>query len=78
MFINGDLKMNSNEILSELETIVGQQFVSDQPEETYLYHYDFITAEPEGKCDIVIIIPAIVSWRDYRHIRWLAHSKVPC
>jgi FAD/FMN-containing dehydrogenase len=51
----GDLNMNNNEILSELETIVGQHYVSDQPEETYLYHYDFITAEPEGKCDIVIM-----------------------
>ena len=47
--------MNNNEIVSELENIVGEQFVSDKPEETYLYHYDFVTAEPEGKCDIVIM-----------------------
>ncbi len=47
--------MNNNEIISELENIVGEQFVSDRPEITYLYHYDFITAEPEGKCDAAII-----------------------
>ena len=47
--------MNNNEIVSELETIVGDKYVSDQPEDTYLYHYDFVTAEPEGQCDIVIM-----------------------
>ncbi len=47
--------MIDNEIITELEGIVGEKFVSDQPEMQYLYHYDFITAEPEGKCDIVIM-----------------------
>ena len=47
--------MINNEILVELENIVGEKYVSDKPEMTYLYHYDFITAEPEGKCDAVII-----------------------
>ena len=47
--------MINSEIVSEFENIVGSEFVSDKPEETYLYHYDFITAEPEGKCDMVIM-----------------------
>jgi glycolate oxidase len=45
----------NNEIVTELENIVGDKYVSDKPEITYLYHYDFITTEPEGKCDIAII-----------------------
>ena len=47
--------MINSEIVSEFENIVGPEFVSDKPEETYLYHYDFITAEPEGNCDMVIM-----------------------
>ncbi|MFW9990272.1 MAG: FAD-binding oxidoreductase [Candidatus Odinarchaeota archaeon] len=47
--------MSNNEIILELEKVVGDRYVSDRPELTYLYHYDFITAEPEGRCDIVII-----------------------
>jgi glycolate oxidase len=42
-------------IVKELKNIVGEEYVSDQPEITYLYHYDFVTAEPEGKCDIAIV-----------------------
>jgi glycolate oxidase len=44
-----------SKILNELEHVVGDKYVSDTPEITYLYHYDFITAEPEGKCDIAIM-----------------------
>ncbi len=47
--------MINSEIVSEFENIVGPEFVSDKPEETYLYHYDFVTAEPEGVCDAVIM-----------------------
>jgi len=47
--------MINNEIITELAGIVGEKYVTDQPEMLYLYHYDFITAEPEGKCDIVIM-----------------------
>ena len=47
--------MNNSEVVAELEKIVGEKYVSDQPEIQFLYHYDFITAEPEGKCDIAII-----------------------
>jgi len=47
--------MNNHEIVVELESIVGENFVSDKPEVTYLYHYDFVTTEPEGRCDIAII-----------------------
>jgi glycolate oxidase len=49
------MKMIDNEIITELADIVGEKYVSDQPEMQFLYHYDFITAEPEGKCDIVIM-----------------------
>ncbi len=47
--------MNSSKLVSELEKIVGDNYVSEEPEITFLYHYDFITAEPEGKCDIAIM-----------------------
>jgi len=47
--------MNNSKIISELEKVVGEKYVSAQPEIQFLYHYDFITAEPEGKCDIAII-----------------------
>ncbi|MFX1445279.1 MAG: FAD-binding oxidoreductase [Promethearchaeota archaeon] len=47
--------MNNSEIVAELESVVGERFVSDKAEITYLYHYDFVTAEPEGKCDVAII-----------------------
>ena len=47
--------MNNNELISELKNAIGERYVSDRPEIKYLYHYDFITAEPEGRCDIVII-----------------------
>jgi len=47
--------MINHEIVSELEGIVGDKFVSNEPEITFLYHYDFVTAEPEGKCDIAIM-----------------------
>lgn len=46
--------INSN-VVSELEAVVGQRFVSDEPEIQFLYHYDFVTAEPEGQCDIAIM-----------------------
>jgi len=47
--------MINHKIVSELEGIVGDKFVSNEPEITFLYHYDFVTAEPEGKCDIAIM-----------------------
>lgn len=47
--------MNNSKLISELKSAIGERYVSDRPEIKYLYHYDFITAEPEGKCDIVII-----------------------
>jgi len=47
--------LNNSEIISELKNVVGEKYVSDRPEIRYLYHYDFITAEPEGKCDIAIM-----------------------
>ena len=47
--------MNNSKVVSELEQIVGDDYVSEEPEITFLYHYDFITAEPEGKCDIAIM-----------------------
>jgi glycolate oxidase len=47
--------MNNSEVGMELTNIVGERYVSEDPEITYLYHYDFITAEPEGKCDIAIM-----------------------
>ncbi len=47
--------MINSEIVNELGKVVGEKYVSDQPEITFLYHYDFITAEPEGICDIVIM-----------------------
>jgi len=47
--------VNNGVIIAELEKIVGDRYVSDDPEIQYLYHYDFISAEPEGKCDIAII-----------------------
>ena len=47
--------MINHEIVSELENIVGDKYLSDDPEITFLYHYDFVTAEPEGKCDIAIM-----------------------
>ena len=47
--------MNNSKLISELKNAIGERYVSDRPEIKYLYHYDFITAEPEGKCDIVII-----------------------
>ncbi|MHA1497989.1 MAG: FAD-binding oxidoreductase [Promethearchaeota archaeon] len=50
-----ELNMINSEIVNELGKVVGEKYVSDQPEITFLYHYDFITAEPEGICDIVIM-----------------------
>ncbi|MFX1310951.1 MAG: FAD-binding oxidoreductase [Promethearchaeota archaeon] len=47
--------MINSEIVIELENIVGKKYVSDQPEIQFLYHYDFVTAEPEGNCDIAIM-----------------------
>ncbi|MFX1378231.1 MAG: FAD-binding oxidoreductase [Promethearchaeota archaeon] len=47
--------MIERKVISELEQIVGEKYVSDEPEIQFLYHYDFITAEPEGKCDIAIM-----------------------
>jgi glycolate oxidase len=45
----------NSKIIHELESIVSKKFVSDKPEVTYLYHHDFVTAEPEGKCDIAVM-----------------------
>lgn len=47
--------MNISKIVTELEKIVGEKYISVQPEIQFLYHYDFITTEPEGRCDIAII-----------------------
>ncbi|MFW9943326.1 MAG: FAD-binding oxidoreductase [Candidatus Thorarchaeota archaeon] len=47
--------MNNSDIVAELGKIVGDRYVSEEPEIQFLYHYDFITAEPEGKCDIAIM-----------------------
>jgi len=47
--------MIDSKIIVELENVVGKKFVSDQPEIQFLYHYDFVTAEPEGICDITIM-----------------------
>ena len=47
--------MINSEVMAELEKVVGEKYVSDRPEEQFLYHYDFVTAEPEGTCDIAII-----------------------
>jgi glycolate oxidase len=47
--------MINSEIVTKLEKLVGERYVSDEPEIQFLYHYDFISAEPEGKCDIVIM-----------------------
>jgi hypothetical protein len=47
--------MITHEIITELEKIVGDGYVSDRPEICFLYHYDFITAEPEGNCEIAIM-----------------------
>ncbi|MFX0010406.1 MAG: FAD-binding protein, partial [Candidatus Hermodarchaeota archaeon] len=47
--------MINSEIITKLETIVGEKYVSEEPEMLFLYHYDFISTEPEGKCDIVIM-----------------------
>jgi FAD/FMN-containing dehydrogenase len=48
-------KMITNEVVTELERIVGKEYISNEPEINYLYHYDFITAEPEGICDAVVM-----------------------
>jgi len=47
--------MINSEIVTELEAIVGDKYISDDIEITFLYDYDFVTAEPKGKCDIVIM-----------------------
>ena len=47
--------MIDSKLIVELENVVGKKFVSDQPEIQFLYHYDFVTAEPEGICDITIM-----------------------
>ena len=47
--------MINNEIITELGNIVGEKYISSEPEITFLYHYDFITAEPEGICDAVVM-----------------------
>ncbi|MFW9818232.1 MAG: FAD-binding oxidoreductase, partial [Candidatus Thorarchaeota archaeon] len=47
--------MIERKVKSELEQIVGENYISDEPEIQFLYHYDFITAEPEGQCDIAIM-----------------------
>ena len=47
--------MNINDVVSELKQKIGERYVSDDPEIQFLYHYDFITTEPEGKCDIAIM-----------------------
>jgi FAD/FMN-containing dehydrogenase len=47
--------MINSEIITELGNIVGEKYISNEPEITFLYHYDFITAEPEGICDAVVM-----------------------
>ncbi|MBN1799957.1 MAG: FAD-binding oxidoreductase [Candidatus Lokiarchaeota archaeon] len=47
--------MELDNAFEEIVKIVGEQNVSNDPEMRYLYHYDFITAEPEGQCDIVVM-----------------------
>ena len=47
--------MIASQVVKELKDVVGDRFASVDSEITYLYHYDFITAEPEGKCDLAIM-----------------------
>ncbi len=47
--------MDNATVIFELEKIIGEKYVSNQPEMQFLYHHDFITAEPEGRCDIAIM-----------------------
>ena len=47
--------MINHEIVGELESVVGDKYISDDIEITFLYDYDFVTAEPKGKCDVVIM-----------------------
>ena len=42
-------------ILKELESIVGSEYVSSSREITFLYHWDFVTAEKPGCCDFVVM-----------------------
>jgi FAD/FMN-containing dehydrogenase len=49
------MNMVDTDIVTELGKIVGEKYVSDRPEEQFLYHYDFVTAEPEGQCDIALL-----------------------
>ncbi|MHA1605004.1 MAG: hypothetical protein ACTSWF_10190, partial [Candidatus Freyarchaeota archaeon] len=42
-------------IYEELAGIVGERFVSNRPEELFLYHWDFVTAEEPGRCDFVVM-----------------------
>ncbi len=44
-----------DKIFAELSGIVGEKFVSNRPEELFLYHWDFITAEKPGRCDFVVM-----------------------
>lgn len=44
-----------DEILSRLAEIVGEEYVSNNAEELFLYHWDFMTAEMPGKCDYVVM-----------------------
>ena len=43
------------EVRRELERVVGSEYVSSDPEVTFLYHWDFVTAEEPGVCDIVVM-----------------------
>ncbi len=56
--------MNMSDVVSEIAKVVGDQNVSDEPEMQFLYHYDFITAEPEGRCDIVVMPESAEAVRD--------------
>ena len=42
-------------ILKELESIVGSEYVSSSREITFLYNWDFVTAEEPGHCDLVVM-----------------------
>lgn len=44
-----------DKIYEELAGIVGERFVSNRPEELFLYHWDFVTAEEPGRCDFVVM-----------------------
>jgi glycolate oxidase len=47
--------MNRKKIYDELATIVGSKWVSNRQAELFLYSWDFLTTEPIGKPDFVVM-----------------------